>query len=143
MFVLTMCWRTEQNFLLPAINLIVPVSICRQLASLWVSKFVITFNSFDTKLEEKFERYLRFDREFNWIEVLVFNFPAKLFLLRLLHQQKFNFVFRKSNRLCFTFTVKQISFLSYRNLIIWVFFIVIGCLWIISQQVKVLESLES
>ena len=85
MFVLTMCWRTEQNFLLTAINLIVPVSICRQLASLWVSKFVITLNSFDTKLEEKFERYLRFDREFNWIEVLVFNFPAKFFLLRLLH----------------------------------------------------------
>ena len=42
-----------------------------------------------------------------------------------------------------TFTVKQNSFLSYRNLIIWVFFIVIGCLWIISQQVKVLKSLES
>ena len=45
--------------------------------------------------------------------------------------------------ICVTFTVKQNSFLSYRNLIIWVFFIVIGCLWIISQQVKVLESLES
>ena len=42
-----------------------------------------------------------------------------------------------------TFTVKQNSFLSYSTLIIWVFFIVIGCLWIISQQVKVLESLES
>ena len=36
-------------------------------------------------MEEKFERYLRFDREFNWTEVLVFNFPAKFFLLRLLH----------------------------------------------------------
>ena len=102
---------------------------------------VITFTSLDTKLEEKFGRYLGFDRAFKWIEVLVFNFPAKLLLLRLLHQQKFNFVFRKSNRLCFTFTGKQISFLSYRNLIIWVFFIVIGCLWIISQQGKVFESL--
>ena len=131
----------RRNVLVAAINLIVPVFICCQLASLWVFWFVITFNSLDTKLEEKFGRYLRFDREFNWIEVSVLNFPAKLFLLRLLHQQKFNFVFRKSNRLCLTFTVKQISFLSYRNLIIWVFFIVIGCLWIISQQGKVFESL--
>ena len=132
----------RRNFLVAAINLIVPVFICfvnwPRSEFFW---FVITFSSLNTKLEEKFGRYMRFDREFNWIEVLVFNFPAKLFLLRLLHQQKFNFVFRKSNRLCFTFTGKQISFLSYRNLIIWVFFIVIGCLWIISQQGKVFESL--
>ena len=46
----------RRNFLLAAINLAVPVSIFRQPASLWVSKFVITFNSFDTKLEEKFAR---------------------------------------------------------------------------------------
>ena len=76
----------RRNFLLAAINLAVPVSIFRQPASLWVSKFVITFNSFDTKLEEKFARLLRFDREFNWIEVFVFNFPAKSFGLRLLDQ---------------------------------------------------------
>ena len=47
-----------------------------------------------------------------------------------------NFVFRKWSCLCFTFTVKQNSFLSYSILINWVFFIVIGYLWIISQLVN-------
>ena len=45
-----------------------------------------SYISFETKLEEKIGRYLRFDREHNWIEVFVFNFPAKLFVLRLKHQ---------------------------------------------------------
>ena len=142
MFVLTdnvLMYR--RNVLVAAINLIVPFFICCQLASLWVYLVCYHFQLTWHKTGKKFGMYLRFDREFNWIEVLVFDFPAKLFLLRLSHQQKFNFVFRKSNRLCFTYTVKQISFLSYRNLIIWVFFIVIGCLWIVSQQGKVFESL--
>ena len=37
--------------------------------------------------------------------------------------------------------VKQNSFVSHSTLIIWVFFIRTGCLWIMLQQEKVLESL--
>ena len=44
------------------------------------------YSSFETKLKEKFERYLRFDRDHNRIKVFVFSFPEKLFVLRLLHQ---------------------------------------------------------
>ena len=44
------------------------------------------YSSFEIKVKEKFERYLRFDRDHNRIKIFVFSFPAKLFVLRLLHQ---------------------------------------------------------
>ena len=104
----------RRNFLLAAIDLAVPVSICRQPASLWVSKFCYHFQFIWHKSGRKIWEVFAF---LSWIQlhwIFRIQLSYKVVSFDIITSVKTKLVFSKWNRLCVKYTVKQNSFLSYR-----------------------------